>query len=168
VGARGNAVGEFAVDGVEGVEEGFGFGFEAEEERGTQNAREAEVIVVHGREPVLRAGGEGGGALDGHPGRGGNLAEPIEAQHALEGLAEAILHGDGGVKNADGEGIEDGGGGIGAAGLGERKEPLNEVVDGFEAVVVPGKNLRQRAAFVVGRAVAIEGGERRYLRVGQR
>ena len=64
VSAGGNAGGEFAVDGVQRVEEGLRFRFEAEQQSGTQDAREAQVIVVHGPEPVLGAGSEVGSALD--------------------------------------------------------------------------------------------------------
>jgi hypothetical protein len=49
---------------------------------------------------------------------------------------------------------------VGAGGLGQGKEPLDEIVDGLEAVVVPRENLSEGAAFIVRRAVAIESDER--------
>src|SRR6202034_370421 len=156
VGARGDAVGEFFIDGVEGVEEGLRFGFEAEQERGAEDAGEAEMIVVHRPEPVLRAVAEVGGALDGEAGGSGDLLESVEAEHALEGLAQPLLHGDRTAEDTDGEGIEDGRGGIGAAGLGKGKEPLDEIVHGFEVIVVPGKNLGEGAAFIIALTVAVE------------
>ena len=159
MGAGGDAVGVFAVDGVEGAEEGFRFGAKAEQESGAEDTGEAEMVVVHRPEPVLGAAGEVGGALDDEAGGGGDLAESVEAEHALEGLAEAILHREGGVEGTDGGGIEDGRGGVGAGGLRQGEKPLNEVVDGFKAVVVPGEDVGEGTAFIVGGAIAIEGDE---------
>jgi hypothetical protein len=168
VSAGGDAVGVLAIEGVESVEEGFGFGAETEEEGRAEDASEAEVVVVHGPEPVLGAAGKICEALDGDAGRGDDLAESIEAEHALKGLAEAALHSDGRLEDVDGGGVEDGGGGVGSGRLREREEPLDEVMDVFEAVVVPGKDFGEGAAFVVRGAVAVEGNERRWFVPGQR
>jgi len=58
--------------------------------------------------------------------------------------------------------------GVDTAGFGEGKEPLDEVVDGFEAVVVPGENLLEGAALVVGCSIAIVGDQRRWVGGAQR
>lgn len=160
VGASGNTVGVLAVESVEGAKEGLRFGFASEQEHGAQDACEAEVVVVHGPEPRLRPSGELWGALDDDAGGCRNLGEPVEAHHALERLAQAILDGERAAEGLDGGRIEDGCGGIGAAGLGKREEPLDEVVDGFEAVIVPGEDLTEGAALVVACAVAVEGDQR--------
>jgi len=121
------------------------------------------MIVVHGREPILRAGRKVGGALDDERRFSRNEAEAVEAQHAVIGRAETIAHGEGSAEGRDGGGIEDGRGGIRSARFRQREEPLNEVVDRFEVIVVPGEDLGQRSSGIVGRTIAIEGDEGMWL-----
>ena len=167
VGACGDAVRVFAIDGVERVKQRLRFGFKAEQEGGAEDAGEAEVVVVHRPEPVLRALAEVGQALDCASSCCGNPGESVEAQHAFEGLAQAVAHGSRCVEGLDGRGVKGRRSGVGAAALGEGKEPLDEVVDVFEAVVGPGEDFGQSAAPVVTRTIAIEGDQRRWRGVRQ-
>ena len=98
------------------------------------------------------------------PGAGARAAEEhVPRRGAAQG------GGDGGV----GAGGSDFGGrenrsiGIEHAGFGEREEPLDVVVDGFEFVVAPGENFGQGAAFGIGSVAPVEiepGSSHRYSR----
>lgn len=70
-----------------------------------------------------------------------------------------VAHDGRGVEFGDGGRIEGWRGGIGSAAFGQGEEPLDVVVDGFEAAVVPAENLGEGAVAVVGHAVAVEGDE---------
>lgn len=160
MGAGRDAVGVFAIEGIQGVKEGFGLAFETEQERGAEDPGKAQVVVVPGRKPVPGAIGEVRCMLDDDARGALGKDESIEAEHAVKGLSQPLLHGERGAEGDDGGCAEDGRRRVGAGGLGQREEPLDERVDRFEAVVVPGQNFGEGAAFVVGSAVAVEGDQR--------
>jgi len=89
--------------------------------------------------------------------------EAVEGEHAIERAAEGGAQLRRRCKRAADGIVDERRIGIDSADGVEREEPLDEVVDRFEAIVIPAEDFVDRPAAVVAAAAVVEGDKRRRI-----